>query len=245
MGIFDFIKKIPTQNEIKGSFGEWLAKIYSKTMPGAYVLHDVLIDGAERFTSQIDLILIGCRGVYIVEVKSFDEAKIYGDIKKSKWYYYKHGHKYEIYSPIKQNAKHIEYMKTFLADFGEVPFFSVITMFCDDFKLSGEYDGKTFVCNTLPAMDRGLQMLIDRHPVVFDEAKQQEIYEFIKNNQLAGKEARTEHKQNVMTYKNSLDEMKEQKICPYCKSELVLRNGKNGEFYGCKSFPKCRYTLKK
>ncbi len=62
MGIFDFIKKIPTQNEIKGSFGEWLAKIYSKTMPGAYVLHDVLIDGAEGFTSQIDLILIGCKG---------------------------------------------------------------------------------------------------------------------------------------------------------------------------------------
>jgi restriction system protein len=31
-------------------------------------------------------------------------------------------------------------------------------------------------------------------------------------------------------------------LCPQCNSELVLRRGKNGSFYGCKSFPKCRYT---
>ena len=43
----------------------------------------------------------------------------------------------------------------------------------------------------------------------------------------------------------NLEEMKNQKNCPYCKTELVLRKGKNGEFYGCKNFPKCRYTLKK
>ena len=245
MRFHDLLKKIPSPEEITGSFGEKTAEYFSKTLPGALVLHDILIDGAEGYTSQIDLILVGGRGVYVVEVKSFDEAKIYGDIKKSKWYYYKHGHKYEIYSPIKQNAKHIEYMKAFLSDFGEVPFFSVITMFCDDFKLSGEYDGNTFVCNSLPAMDRGFRMLIDKHPVVFDEAKQQEIYEFIKSKQIVGREARAEHKRDVLAYKNTVDEMKEQKICPYCKSELVLRSGKNGEFYGCKSFPKCRYTLNK
>lgn len=30
--------------------------------------------------------------------------------------------------------------------------------------------------------------------------------------------------------------------CPECETKLVLRNGKYGEFYGCKNFPKCRYT---
>ena len=34
-------------NERTGSFGEWLAKTFAKTIPGALVLHDVLIDGAE------------------------------------------------------------------------------------------------------------------------------------------------------------------------------------------------------
>lgn len=245
MGLFDLIKKIPTPDEITGSMGEWLAKIFSKTVTDALVIHDVLIDGADDFTSQIDLILIASKGVYVVEVKLFNDAKIYGDVNKSKWYYYKHGHKYEIYSPVKQNSRHIEYLKEFLKDFGELPFFSVITMFCEDFRISGEFDGKTVLCNTLPAMDRGLKLLASKNPVVLSDEKRQEIFEFIKDRQIVGREARAEHKRDVIAYKNTVEEMKKQRICPYCKSELVLRNGKNGEFYGCKSFPKCRYTLNK
>ena len=33
--------------------------------------------------------------------------------------------------------------------------------------------------------------------------------------------------------------------CAYCGAALVLRNGKNGEFYGCSNYPKCRYTKSK
>jgi DNA topoisomerase-1 len=31
-------------------------------------------------------------------------------------------------------------------------------------------------------------------------------------------------------------------VCPKCGKPLVKRNGKNGEFLGCSSFPKCRHT---
>ena len=31
-------------------------------------------------------------------------------------------------------------------------------------------------------------------------------------------------------------------LCQWCGSKLVLRKGKNGEFYGCSNYPKCRYT---
>lgn len=242
MGLFDFLKKIPTINEMTGGFGEWIAETYSKTIPGALVLHDVLIDGADGYTSQIDLVLVGNRGIYVVEVKSFPDAKIYGDSKKSKWYYYSHGRKYEIYSPLMQNKKHVEYLKTFLNDFGDVPVFSIITMICDDFKISGENGADTLICNSLPAMERAIYKIAETKPEVFDNAKKQEIFDYIKNNQHIGKDARKEHKQNVIAYKESLEEMKKQKICPYCKTELVLRNGKNGQFYGCKNYPKCRYT---
>lgn len=244
MGLFDFIKKIPTLNEISGSLGEWLAKIYAKTMPDLLVLHDVLIDGAEGYTSQIDLVLIGYKGIYVVEMKMYDDAKIYGDIKKQKWSYYKHGKKYDIYSPLKQNKKHVEYLKTFLKDFGDVPCFSVITMVCDDFKISGDKDEDTMICNSLPAMERAIYKLVENKPEVFDDAKKQEIFEYIKNNQHTGKDARIEHKQKVIAYKDSLDQLEKQKTCPFCKTELVLREGKNGKFYGCKNFPKCRYTMK-
>ena len=66
MGLLSFFDKIPNTNEISGSFGEWMAKIYLKTLPGALVLPDVLIDGADGYTSQIDLIVIGNRGIYVV-----------------------------------------------------------------------------------------------------------------------------------------------------------------------------------
>lgn len=245
MGLFSFLNKIPTLNEISGSLGEWIAKVYSKTLPGALVLHDVLIDGADGYTSQIDLVLIGNRGIYVIEVKMFDDAKVYGNTQKSKWNYYKHGKKYEIYSPLKQNRKHIEYLKGFLKDFGDVPCFSIITMICDDFKINGEKNENTIICNSLPAMERGIYKIAEDKPEVFDDIKKQEIFDYIRNNQLLGKEVRKNHKQNVITYKENLEKMKAQKICPYCKTELVLRKGKNGEFYGCKNFPKCRYTLKK
>lgn len=248
MGLLDIIKKLPTISEIKGNFGEQLTKYYSKIMTDTLVLHDVLITGAEGYTSQIDLIMIGVKGIYVVEVKNYEDAKIYGDGNKSKWYYYRGGKKYEIYSPVKQNKKHIEYLKTFLSEFGDIPCFSVITMLCTDFKVTNinhEPDNRqTIVCNSLTAMNRGIMLIAKNKPVVFDYATQKKIYDYILNNQITGKEARTQHKENVKDYKNSLDEMKDKKICPYCKSELVLRNGKFGEFYGCSNYPKCRYTLK-
>ena len=153
MELFNFLKKIPTLNEISGSFGERMAKVYAKTMPDVLVLHDILIDGTDGYYSQIDLILVGNKGIYVVEMKMFNDAKIYGNTKNSKWNYYKHGKKYEIYSPLKQNKKHVEYLKTFLTDFGKVPIFSIITMVCDDFKISGEKDNYTVICNSIPAME--------------------------------------------------------------------------------------------
>lgn len=246
MGLIDFLKKIPTENEINGTLGEWLAKYYSKLMMDALVLHDVLIDGADGYTSQIDLVLICNKGLYIVEVKNFDDAKIYGDVQKTKWNYYKHGNKYEIYSPLKQNRKHIEYMKSFLKAFGDVPCFSIITMICSDFKISGEINRNNHIdsaiCSSLPMMKEAIRRIAEDNPTVFDDAKKQEIFEYIKSNQYSGKQARQEHKQRVIAYKESIEEYNKRKICPYCKAELVLRNGKNGKFYGCSNFPKCKYT---
>ena len=31
-------------------------------------------------------------------------------------------------------------------------------------------------------------------------------------------------------------------LCPNCNTQLVLRNGKYGSFYGCPNYPKCRFT---
>lgn len=248
MSLFEKVKSFPSVNEMKGSFGEWMTKYYSKHFTDALILHDVLIDGGNGYTSQIDLIMIGAKGIYVVEVKMFEGAKIYGNGKNDKWYYYRGGKKYEIYSPLRQNKKHVEYLKNMLSDFGEIPFYSVITLLCDDFKVENINDNSqspdTVVCNTLVSMTRGIQLLIKNKEDVLNEKNKQEIFNFILEKQHHGKAVRVEHKQQVKAYKESIEEMKNAKICPYCKTDLVLRKGKFGDFYGCPNYPKCRYTLK-
>jgi restriction system protein len=34
----------------------------------------------------------------------------------------------------------------------------------------------------------------------------------------------------------------EEKSCEHCSNDMVLRKGPKGQFYGCSSFPKCRYV---
>ena len=77
-----------------------------------------------------------------------------------------------------------------------------------------ETDGKTVVCNSFPAMERGFYKIAEHKPEVLDDIKKHEIFDYIKNNQHMGKEAGTRHKKNVAAYKETLEEMKTQKICP-------------------------------
>lgn len=51
-----------------------------------------------------------------------------------------------------------------------------------------------------------------------------------------------------MTFEGNMDQKYDDKKCPRCGAELILRTAKKGEnagkkFYGCSEFPKCRYTL--
>ncbi len=38
------------------------------------------------------------------------------------------------------------------------------------------------------------------------------------------------------------DEEEETDTCPECGNKLIQRSGRNGLFYGCTSYPNCRYT---
>lgn len=48
-------------------------------------------------------------------------------------------------------------------------------------------------------------------------------------------------KKDKEVLKQNLTE-KTEKICPECKSNLLIRFGKFGKFYGCSRFPKCKYA---
>ena len=59
MGILDKLRTIPTLNEVKGGLGEQMTKLMAKVdIPETLVMHDVLIEGTNDHTSQIDILLI-------------------------------------------------------------------------------------------------------------------------------------------------------------------------------------------
>ena len=248
MGMLEKLKLLPEKNELKGSFGEQLTRLFSKTTTDALILHDVLIDGAENATSQIDLLLVDSQGIYVVEVKNYPDAMICGDGKKNQWYYYRGGKRFEIYSPLQQNRQHIRYLKRMLAEKTEVPFFCVVVMLCKDFKVQNTNENPscpdTFICNSMPALQRGRKYLEQYHPKVLNEQEKQEIWQYIKEHQYSGKSARVEHKVQLVAQQNQREESKRKSCCPYCNAPLVIRQGKYGSFYGCSNYPKCRYTQK-
>ena len=54
---------------------------------------------------------------------------------------------------------------------------------------------------------------------------------------------------NLQVYKRILEDMdgalkcvKAENKCPQCGDELIKRNGKHGQFWGCASYPICKYT---
>lgn len=65
------------------------------------------------------------------------------------------------------------------------------------------------------------------HRALFDCRMNQCCYEELGKRMLAQREKEGEQ---------------EEALCPLCGSELVLRKGRFGMFYGCSGFPGCRYT---
>ncbi len=70
-----------------------------------------------------------------------------------------------------------------------------------------------------------------------------ELYDQIKkklNGELSGELHKNEDNTNgSLGLFESRDEIGD---CPKCGSQLKLRKGQNGSFWGCSNYPKCRYT---
>lgn len=116
----------------KGKAGEYAAyrnicniSGYKKFLFNVYIENK---DNADRKT-EIDIILIHETGIFVIESKNF-KGWIYGDEASEKWcQVFKNGKKFFFYNPIKQNYRHIQYLRDIVGDDKEIT--SIIT-FSDD-----------------------------------------------------------------------------------------------------------------
>ncbi len=215
----------------KGRVGEMCVKlVIGRTKPGEkYIINNLILKPEEGKTSQIDHVVINDRGVFVIETKNYS-GRIYGKENQLEWtQVLSYGRvKHKLYNPIKQNKSHIYNISKILSM--NVPITSAVVFVqgntqCID--ASGIYTLK------------GLKQLLACPSVCLTTQQMEKIYnELIAANDTSV--SMREHIQNIKTSQKNISN----NMCPRCGKSLVLREGKNGEFYGCMGYPACKFTKK-
>lgn len=215
----------------KGKYGEHIvASKLGGTIAGQqYLINDLIISDNEGHTSQIDHIFINKYGIWVIETKNYS-GKIYGNANSENWLqvlaYGKE--KNGFYNPVKQNKTHIYRLRKKIG--ASAPVKGVVVFIKADIskvwarnvyhisKLKKVVWSYTDECLTVEQMEEYYSKLLE-----------------LKQNSTVTKK---EHIKNINKTLNDVAN----NICPRCGGKLVVRNGKNGKFYGCSSYPRCEFT---
>ncbi len=210
------------------------------------ILKNVYLPKGDNETTEIDLLYITQKGIFVIESKNYS-GWIFGGEQDAYWTLsLPNKQKKRFYSPIKQNQNHIKWLREFLNT--EFPMYSMI-VFSDRCELKKV---------TVESPD---VYVVKREDLFFairdawnktDDCMTKEqvdnLYDKLKILTNADAALKQKHIENVeKKYKAPAGESPVEKvICPKCGAELVLRTAKKGanagnQFYGCSNFPKCRY----
>lgn len=247
----------------KGANGEYqtykLLRKYEEK--GAKFLFNCYLPTQKGKTSEVDVIMIYKSGIYVFESKNYS-GWIFGNENDKTWTQTLNSgrrvHKEHFYNPIMQNHTHIKWLRELLKSeigFDIMPFSLIV--FSERCTLKN-------VTNTNP-----LVKVINRYDilkeisaydnmtgaVVLDEMVGK-IYDLLKPYTEVDDATRQKHIANInsgyienevsISPKEKTTVVSNDEICPRCGSKLVLRTAQKGEnagkhFYGCSSYPKCRY----
>lgn len=216
------------------------------------VLRNVYLPKENGETSEVDVIFITQKGIFVIESKNYS-GWIFGDEKNQKWTaMLPNRQKNQFYNPILQNKTHVKWMRNYVGE--DVPLFSIIVFSdrCELKKVTVESpDVKVIKRERTYATVRDIW---DQSPDVLPEKKINELYDYLARLTNVDEAVKAAHIDNInQKYKH--EEKKQEPhvqteqqglICPRCGSALVLRTAKKGaiagnQFYGCSNFPKCRY----
>ncbi len=113
-----------------GKYGEYLIYKYLKhyESQGAKFLFNIYIPKEDGETTEIDVLMICSKGIYVFESKNYS-GWIFGSENQKYWYQTlpsgrNQSHKESFYNPIMQNHSHIKHLKALLGD--QLPIKSII-----------------------------------------------------------------------------------------------------------------------
>lgn len=230
------------------------------------VLRNLYVPKDNGETSEIDVVFITRKGIFVIESKNFS-GWIFGDEKSAYWtVMLPNKEKNRFYNPIMQNRSHIKWLGQYLDK--EIPLFSIVV-----FSERCELKRVTIESQDVYVIKRDylyatVRSIWDKSENYLDEAEVEELQEKLKVLTYVDSEKKRSHIDNIKTrYKKdeTVDSekaiskeagtnivkpdlnLKDELICPRCGNKLILRTAKKGvnagkQFYGCSGFPKCRYV---
>ena len=218
-------------------------------------LFNCYIPKEDGTTTEIDVILIHESGIYVFESKNYS-GWIFGTETQKQWTQTLpmgngKSRKEHFFNPIIQNKVHLKWLQTYLKDFENLQFYSYIV-----FSIRCELKNITLTSGDHYVVKRDEILDAVSHNVAVSDKKMavslvDEVYMKLYPLTQADEAKKMEHIENIKnrydcsaTINNNTET--QDKKCPKCGGELVLRVAKKGnfagnKFYGCSNYPRCKY----
>lgn len=217
--------------ENKGQFGEYATEfaLTNHNLKGDFIVLKNIYLPLRQGTTEIDLVMIHEKGIFVFESKNYS-GWIFGDWEQLYWTQsFQNGKKYSFYNPIRQNRTHISALASYLGK--PVSAFTSYIVFserCSFAKVPPNTADVVIVHR--PDMLKKLRAMLKQSTPVYSH---EEIQAMASKLQEFTNKSAVEKQHHI----NDIETK-----CPFCGSELILRNGRYGEFWGCSTYPKCRFT---
>lgn len=245
----------------KGRYGEYLTYKHLCHMEksGAKFLFNVYIPKGNGETTEIDVLMICTKGIFVFESKNYG-GWIFGSENQMNWYQTLPAgrgrtHKEHFYNPVMQNRSHIKHLRLFLGE--QIPMRSII-VFSDRCTLKNIQISNSDVCviNRYDLAHAVSTFFRNTEIDLINEAEISEIYntlypftqvnESVKDHHIANIHSNLNGRSMQQTYSNTSPSVSK---CPRCNGDLILKTAKRGanagkQFYGCSNYPKCKYIQK-
>ncbi|MCD7750764.1 MAG: NERD domain-containing protein [Lachnospiraceae bacterium] len=240
MGLLEILKgeqpgifKTLANYENVGQFGEYATEfaLTNDNLNGELVVLKNIYIPTKGKTAEIDLIMIHEKGIFVFESKNYS-GWIFGDKEQLNWTQcLQNGERHKFYNPIRQNRTHIKALAEYLR-MPESEFLSYIVFSerCTLKKVPEDTNEVTIVRR--PDMLKRIRTFLKTAPVKYTHDKIQSIADSLSSLTNRTVEEKQQH----------VDEIKIK--CPFCGGDLVLKNGRYGQFWGCSFYPKCTFTRK-
>lgn len=253
------------ENELikRGQIGEY--KIYQNLNfleeYGCRILTNLYIPTASGNLTEIDIVLITHKGIFVIESKNY-KGWIFGDSKQKWWAQtFPNGDKKEFFNPIWQNQNHIKQLSNILKD--EYLFNSIIA-FSDDCVLKKVPDNTNTMCivHYSNVANEIIECCNNITANSLNHKKIENIYKTLLPYTQVGKEIKDKHLEDVKKKATPRHDKKTHdsistktsieltttitEKCPKCNAPLKkIISKKTGKvFLGCSNFPKCKYSKK-